>query len=258
MSNGHSENLDKVVDFAGRHGKKELRILLSFKSIKNHLEKEMENKHPGGEIDDSELNEVCLNMARYLVSQERDEPTEKEVEDAVKNFISHNKSERKIREYFSTKGFSVQDNPDVQTPSGKKQLDFKVYIDGWVLVEVTNPELSDRGKLAERTGVATCDNIHRFQSKVNNEYDHLRGADIDCPAVIIIDTEGSELGATPFLSDLKLDKMPEVSAVVNYNLVHAAYTRGARLGLVKLNESAGHRLSDRQVRALNFELPSTR
>jgi len=256
MSKDSSENLGKIIEFAKKHDKKGLRILLSFKSIKNLLKERIEHEHLDESVDDSVLNEVCLGMAKYLDVKEIDSPTEDDVKVALRDYSIHNKSELKIKEYFQSKGIIIQDNPEVQTPSGKKYPDFKVYIDGWVIVEVTNPQLSDRGKESLQSGIAVVGNTNRFQSKVNNEYDrHLRNARIGCPAVIIIDTTGSELGATPFIKDLKMERMPEVSAVVNYNPIYYSYSGGSRLGDVKINEYATHKLTEKQIEILNFKVP---
>ncbi len=165
-----------------------------------------------------------------------------------------NESERKIKDYFISRRFELEGEPEIVIKGVRKKLDFKVNIDGWVYIEVTNPELSDVGKSSLLKGVGVSGKIYRFHNKVKEEYkDHLKGSNLSQPAVIIVDTEGSELYGIP-LESVDFRDMPEVSAVVNYNRVHLNFGNRTKIGLIKINPSATHQLSDKQKEILSFSI----
>jgi hypothetical protein len=165
-----------------------------------------------------------------------------------------NKSERKIKEYFISRGFELEEWPEINICGISKKLDFKVNIDGWVYVEITNPNLSDIGKDSLSKNVAVAGKPHRFHNKVKNEYkQHFKGSNLDYPAVIIVDTEGSELSGVP-LETVNFKNMPELSAVVSYNKIHLKYGRERKIGLIKTNHLATHQVSEKQKKILSFKL----
>ena len=162
-----------------------------------------------------------------------------------------NESERVIKEYFDSKGIELEEEPEIIIKGIRKKLDFKANIGGWLYIEVTNPELSDIGKYSLSNGVSVVGKPHRFHSKVKEEYkDHLKGSKLNCPAIIIVNTEGSELSGIP-LETVDFKDMPELSAVVNYNKVHLNY--GTAIGLIKINPTATHHLSEKQKEILSFK-----
>jgi len=165
-----------------------------------------------------------------------------------------NTSEMKIWNYFKNKKLEIVKNPKINISGTLKELDLKVNIDGWVFIEVTNSNLSDKGKYSLSRGIAVFGKPWRFHNIVKNEYkDHLKNSNLINPAVIIVDTEGSELSepiSNFHLESVNFNGMPELSAVVNYNKVHINY--GRSVGLVRTNPMAKYQLSERQEELLSF------
>ena len=90
MSNNSLNKLSKIDELIKKHGKKGLGLLIMFKLVKSRLIDEINEEHYDEEIEinEDELNELCINKAKQIMEKKKDHPTEGDIKELLSRIFS--------------------------------------------------------------------------------------------------------------------------------------------------------------------------
>ena len=90
MSNNSLNKLSKINELIKKHGKKGLGLLIMFKLVKSRLIDEINEEHYDEviEINEDELNELCINKAKQIMEKKKDQPTEEDIKELLGRIFS--------------------------------------------------------------------------------------------------------------------------------------------------------------------------
>lgn len=70
-------------------GKEALRLLFVFKLVKSKLKEKIEEEHEAGEINERDLNELCIKKSKELIERGDKDLTEKDIQKLIQDIFKH-------------------------------------------------------------------------------------------------------------------------------------------------------------------------